>query len=172
MTYREYLRSHKDTRHLAKILMDVGKGLKELQGIGYVHRDLKPENIVVNLRPLQVKIIDFNRSYPVTQSTKGTVRGTPGYYPMGQDTKDGSILWDIWAFCAIILESDMEVDAYVRVMSERGALFKAEKYMEEKSVSTYLKQLVRGTLLRAKLEDMLTLDRIMVLLQQIQWTKR
>ena len=52
MTYREYLRSQKDTRQLSKILMDVGKGLKELQGIGYVHRDLKPENIVVNLRPL------------------------------------------------------------------------------------------------------------------------
>lgn len=83
MTYREYLRSHKDTRQLAKILMDVGKGIKELQGIGYVHRDLKPENIVVNMRPLQVKIIDFNRSYSILQSTKGTVRGTPGYYPMG-----------------------------------------------------------------------------------------
>ena len=62
MTYREYLRSHKDTRWLSKILIDVAKGLKELNGICYVHRDLKPENIVVNLRPLQVKIIDFNRS--------------------------------------------------------------------------------------------------------------
>ena len=62
MTYREYLRSHKDTRWLSKILIDVAKGLKELNGIGYVHRDLKPENIVLNLRPLQVKIIDFNRS--------------------------------------------------------------------------------------------------------------
>lgn len=119
-----------------------------------------------------MRIIDFNRSYPVTQSTRGTARGTPGYYPVGQDTKDGSILWDIWAFSAIILESDMEVDSYIRVMSERGAIVKAEKYLEEKGVSTYLKQLVRGTLLRSKLEDMLTLDRILVLLQQIQWTKR
>ena len=91
---------------------------------------------------------------------------------MGQDTKDGSHLWDVWALAAIILESDMEVDAYVRVMSERGALIKAEKYLEEKGVSTYLKQLVRGTLLRSKLEDMLTLDRIIALVQQIQWTKR
>ena len=137
-----------------------------------MHRDLKPENIVINMRPLQVKIIDFNRSQLITQNTKGSVRGTPGYYPVGLDTKDGSHLWDVWALAAIILESDMEVDAYVRVMSERGSLFKAEKYREEKSVSTYLKQLVRGTLLRSKLEDMLTLDRIMVLLQQIQWTKR
>ena len=58
----------------------------------------------------------------------------------------------------------MEVDSYIRVMSERGAVIKAEKYLEEKGVSNYLKQLVRGTLLRSKLEDMLTLDRIMVLL--------
>ena len=66
----------------------------------------------------------------------------------------------------------MEVDAYVRVMSERGALIKAEKYLDERGVSTYLKQLVRGTLMRSKLEDMLTLDRIIALVQQIQWTKR
>ena len=52
MSYRQYLRGQKDTRQLTKILMDVGKGLKELQGIGYVHRDFKPENIVLNLRPL------------------------------------------------------------------------------------------------------------------------
>ena len=43
------------------------------------------------------------------------MKGTPGYYPYGQDTKDGSSLWDVWAFAAIVLESDMEVDAYVRV---------------------------------------------------------
>ena len=59
------------------------------------------------------------------------MRGTPAYYPYGQDTKDGSSLWDVLAFAAIVLESDMEVDAYVRVQTERGAVFKAEKYLEE-----------------------------------------
>ena len=29
--------------------------------MGYVHRDLKPENIVLNLNPLEVRIIDFER---------------------------------------------------------------------------------------------------------------
>jgi serine/threonine protein kinase len=48
---------------------------------GIVHRDLKPDNIVVSLRPLKVKIIDFDRSMNYTVGTKGTFVGTDGYYP-------------------------------------------------------------------------------------------
>jgi serine/threonine protein kinase len=29
--------------------------------MGYVHRDLKPENVVLNLDPLDVRVIDFER---------------------------------------------------------------------------------------------------------------
>ena len=90
MNYRDYLRSHRDYRQIGRILLDVAKGLKELQGIGFVHRDLKPENIVLDLKPLTVRIVDFN-------------------------------LWDVWALCAMVLESDMEIDEYLRIMSERGS---------------------------------------------------
>lgn len=38
------------------------EGLKELHSLGYIHKDLKPENIVLNLDPLEVKLIDFDRS--------------------------------------------------------------------------------------------------------------
>jgi serine/threonine protein kinase len=30
--------------------------------MGYVHRDIKPENVVLNLDPLEVRIIDFERA--------------------------------------------------------------------------------------------------------------
>ena len=55
----------------------------------------------------------------------GTVRGTPGYFPMNEDLRDGSVLWDMWAFAAIILECDMEVNEYKQVMEERESLMKA-----------------------------------------------
>ena len=42
----------------------------------------------------------------------GTVRCTPGYFPMNEDLRDGSVLWDIWALAAMILECDMEVNEY------------------------------------------------------------
>ena len=29
--------------------------------MGYIHRDLKPDNIVINLDPLEVSVIDFDR---------------------------------------------------------------------------------------------------------------
>ena len=81
MNYRDYLRAHRDYRQIGRILLDVAKGLKELQGIGFVHRDLKPENIVLDLKPLTVRIVDFNRSYTQWQATYGTMRGAPGYIP-------------------------------------------------------------------------------------------
>jgi serine/threonine protein kinase len=69
MDFRDYLRYHRDYRHLNRILLDVAKGVRELHAIGFVHRDLKPENIVIDLKPLTVRIIDFNSAYPRLQST-------------------------------------------------------------------------------------------------------
>ena len=66
LDFRNYLYYERNVRDLNKILIEVGNGLKELHKLGYVHRDLKPENIVLNLRPLSVKIIDFNRAYLLT----------------------------------------------------------------------------------------------------------
>ena len=52
MSFRNYLRKHRDFNQLNRILTDIAKGLKELHNLGYVHRDIKPENIVLNLVPL------------------------------------------------------------------------------------------------------------------------
>lgn len=134
MDFRWYLLKHRNTRDLNKILLSVANGLKELHKLGYVHRDLKPDNIVLNTKPLEVKLIDFNRSYLSSQATRGTVRGTPGYFPHNEDLKDGSTLWDIWAFGAVILECDMEVDEYKQVMTEREGVRKAEKHVEKPGV--------------------------------------
>ena len=62
MDFRRYLRRERDPRKLNTILLCVANGLKELHQLGYVHRDLKPENIVLNLKPVVVRIIDFNRA--------------------------------------------------------------------------------------------------------------
>ena len=58
------------------------------------------------------------------------MRATPGYFPQNEELKDGSILWDVWALCAMILESDMDVDEYKQVMTERAGLLKATKHCE------------------------------------------
>ena len=69
-SYRDFLREKRDFRQLERILIDVAKGLKELHHLGYVHRDLKPENIVLDLKPLKVRLIDFNRCYLRAQCTQ------------------------------------------------------------------------------------------------------
>jgi serine/threonine protein kinase len=66
MSFRDYLEEHRDSRHLSKMLFMVIEGVRELHELGYVHRDLKPDNIAVNLKPLQVVVIDFDRSTPRT----------------------------------------------------------------------------------------------------------
>ena len=81
----------------------------------WVHRDLKPDNIMLNLDPLEVRVIDFDRAVPAFESTKGIVKGTGGYFPQASEWQNGSHKWDIWAVAAIICESDMPKDAYLKV---------------------------------------------------------
>ena len=58
--------------------------------------------------------------------------------------------WDIWAFAAIILESDMEVNEYKEVMTERQGLTKADKHIESTWVCINLKNIIIGTLKKGK----------------------
>ena len=63
MDLRKYLYKQRSARDLNKILIAVANGIKELHSLGYVHRDLKPDNIVLNLKPLEIRLIDFNRAF-------------------------------------------------------------------------------------------------------------
>jgi len=47
---------------LNEIFAKVISGVKEIHHLGFVHRDLKPDNVVLNLDPLEVRVIDFDRS--------------------------------------------------------------------------------------------------------------
>jgi len=60
---RDYLRKYRNPAQIPLILDQVMKGLVSLHGLGYVHRDLKPENIVLNLDPLEVRIIEFKQLF-------------------------------------------------------------------------------------------------------------
>jgi len=122
MTLRDYLEDHRDPRHLGKLLLMAIEGILELHGMGFVHRDVKPDNIAINLKPLYACVIDFDRATPRTQESKGSILGTPGYYPNFLNLRDGSTRWDVWALAAVILEADMEPGAYRTASNERGSL--------------------------------------------------
>jgi hypothetical protein len=65
----------------------------------------------------------------------------------------------------------MEKDEYLVINSERGGMGKATKHVDEKYVCRHLKQIIRGTLLCGRLEDMLSLDEIIKLLEQVSFRK-
>ena len=66
MDFRDYLREHRDPSVVPLILNQVIDGLEQLHAMGFVHRDLKPENIVLNLDPLEVRLTDFDVSFPTS----------------------------------------------------------------------------------------------------------
>jgi serine/threonine protein kinase len=61
-----------------------------LNEIGYDHRDLKPDNVVLSRSPFRLVVIDFNRATSTSIMTKGSVRGTPGYFPLREEWRNGS----------------------------------------------------------------------------------
>ena len=89
--------------------------------LGYRHRDIKPDNIVLNIDPLDVKVIDFNTAVLDSVTSQGTPRGTPGYFPLASYWYDNSRKWDIWALAATICEADMPLDIYLNTKTEKEA---------------------------------------------------
>ena len=124
-------------------------GLHELHYLGFVHRDLKPEiNIVLNdTRPIKVDLIDFDRSLPRTNKSRSGTRGTPQYEPEGSRFEDGSIEWDIYSLVAIVVECDMETDAYQRVAEERAGQSIIKKNCEAKGTCKELADLATSVLM-------------------------
>ena len=117
MDLRKYLTKQRDPEILPAILIQIIDGIDQLHKLGFTHRDLKPENIVLNLDPLEVRLIDFNSSFPSTQISKGSRRGTKGYHPDHSFWNDGSQQWDLYALGAMILECDLKWGALDEIRS-------------------------------------------------------
>lgn len=98
-----------------EIILRIIDGVEELHNLGFVHRDLKPDNVMMNLNPLEVRVIDFDRCYLDTTMSFVCVRGTPLYFPEDVEWRNGSKKWDVWAIAAIILEADMPLKAFKNV---------------------------------------------------------
>jgi len=140
-----------------------------LHSLGYVHRDLKPENIVLNLDPLEVRIIDFNIALLDSETSTMCVRGTPGYTPENADWAMGSYKWDLWAFAAIICEADMPRDAYMSLNKEATCLKAIEKHINLKTTDERLKYLMKETVFKKKKDAMIDSESIKNELMRIKF---
>ncbi len=115
MSFRTYLDNYRKKTELKLSFQEILKGMKELFRYNYVHRDLKPENIVLNLNPLEVRLIDFEKCTLMSDIRCGNVKGTVGYMPFKSDLRDGSKEWDLFAYVAMLAEADMPRRAYYGV---------------------------------------------------------
>jgi serine/threonine protein kinase len=110
--------------------------------LGYIHRDLKPDNIILNLNPLEVRVIDFDHAFLDSTNTLGTAMGTPGYTPFADKWRDGSKRWDVWALAAMVLEADMGKDGYYRTKGEDDTIKKLEIHIKKPSTCIKLIELM------------------------------
>ena len=166
---RYYLCFRRQPKQLNAILVKMIEGIQQLHKLGYVHRDLKPDNVVLSLDPLDVRLIDFNRFYPLTQSTLGHVRGTPGYFPTKDMWRDGSTKWDIWAVAAIILECDMDSDSYRSCKDEADTKRRLKKLLLNNNVCKHLKLIMKEVIMIDDDSKMMGLDTIKDIVKDIKF---
>lgn len=160
MDFRDYLRRHRNPRQLLDIMAQIINGIQEIHSLGYVHRDLKPDNIVLNLNPLDVRIIDFDRVCLKTDQRKQLALGTPGYFPTSQSWQNGHINWDVWALVAIIFEADMQLDEYLDTKKEADSKYKMRKHTGRVGTSKKLTEIGANTIFNSKKEGMMNLNDI------------
>ncbi len=132
--------------------------------MGYIHRDLKPENIVLNLSPLEVRIIDFDLANLNTINERTLGVGTPGYHPEKVPWRDGSARWDVWALVAIICEADMPKDRYKRWDREHECIREIRAHNSKKTTCANLGYLLLHSLLSRNYEEMLSVREVMEVL--------
>ena len=74
--------------------------------------------------------------------TKGHVNGTLCYFPHIEDINDGSTDWDVWAYAAIILECDIERDAFIRIMKDDQTSALLREHVSMNNTCAILKKLL------------------------------
>ena len=170
MDLRAYLRKHRDYRKLPEILLQVVAGLKELRRLGYVHRDLKPENIVLNLkRPIEVAIIDFDRSLPAINTCLTGTRGTAGYEPDQSNWFDGSVMWDMYALVCIVVDCDMPIDEFMKASDSREAEGLIKKHVKKPDTCKLIYDLAQRVVLSYNNLDVPTYDELEEMIKQIKF---
>jgi hypothetical protein len=73
--------------------------------------------------------------------------GTPGYFPVTKEWKEGDKRWDIYAL-AIICECDMPLDEYYKVQRENEAKHLIRKHLDRPSTCIRLKEIMNNTVTR------------------------
>ena len=124
---------------------------------------------MLSLRPLKVRIIDFDRSFNMGIETKGNFVGKDGYYPYKPNLDDGSPKWDVWGLGAMILEADLEKDQYINVNNERTAQNLCQQYLRRGDLNQEPKEVLRMTVMAANAVDIEKLRDIMPLIPKIKF---
>lgn len=120
-------------------------------------------------KPHRARVIDFNRVMSRDELTLGHVKGTPGYFPVRDDWRDGSTKWDIWSLVAIILECDMKVGIFKTADDEQHSLYFARNHIKEKGVSKPLIKLVEDVMISRKKEPNVDLKTIIKAVEKMKF---
>jgi len=91
---------------IAKVVLEVMKGLKVMHMLGYMHRDVKSENILVNSKG-EIKIADFGFTVQLTKErpSRSSTVGSP--YWMAPELirrQEYTRLVDVWSLGVMVME--------------------------------------------------------------------
>ena len=106
----------------------------------------------------------------MTNKCDSGTRGTDTYQPLKSRWRDGFPLWDYYALACIVIECDMERDAYFRLKTEEDAKAAIQKHVGNKGSCEHLFTLADRLVLNYKgYDEDPTIEELEDMIKQIKF---
>ncbi|KEJ82672.1 hypothetical protein OXYTRIMIC_736 [Oxytricha trifallax] len=126
-SYYDYLCFNFHSRKSKQLCLGILNGLKELNNLGQTHRILNPKNLVIDLYPLEKKIVNFEKSRLHSNKSLLSFSEDISFMPLERQFTEEDPLIDHYACATMIIQTYICKDFSVSIESQEKLIEQSKK---------------------------------------------